>query len=93
MIGIIELVEQNLQSMLDSEELKCPSGECDNRRFNVNIYRDGERSLAGDASCQNCDLRIELDLDSEAIERAEVALDALQTRRSQQSGFGIETAE
>jgi hypothetical protein len=63
MNDIIEIVEGNLRAMLESGELECPAGDCDNQRFRVNIRRDDAAGFVGDASCRDCDLRIELDLD------------------------------
>ena len=63
MNDIIEIVEGNLRALLESGELECPAGDCDNQRFRVNIRRDDEKGFVGDASCRDCELRIELDLD------------------------------
>ncbi|WP_458187798.1 hypothetical protein [Haladaptatus sp. NG-WS-4] len=79
MIDIIEFVEGNLESMLNSGEVECPAGECDNRRFRVTIWRDDERGFVGDASCRDSDLQIELNLANEPIDCAESIFDELQT--------------
>lgn len=96
MFDIIELVERKLQAILDSGEVECPASDCDNRQFSVSIWRDEENGLVGDASCRNCDLRIELDLDDETVGRAESTLEALQSRDRAESpvdSAGVETAE
>ncbi len=53
MIDIIEFVEENLESMLNSGAVECPSEDCVNRRFHVSIWRDDERGFIGDASCRD----------------------------------------
>ncbi len=78
MIDIIELVEGNLASMLNSGEIECPSDDCSNRRFYVNVWRDEDGSVVGDASCRDCNLEIELDLSNDSIDTAEARLTNLQ---------------
>ncbi|WP_440010532.1 hypothetical protein [Halomicrococcus sp. SG-WS-1] len=63
MFDVIELVEDGLQTMLDSEEQECPSDDCSNRRFCVSIRKDDEDGVVSDVSCRDCDLRVELELD------------------------------
>lgn len=74
MIDIIELVEDNLESMLNSGEVECPSTECNNRRFRVDIWQDDEGGIVGDAYCRDCDLQIRLDLSNEPIDEAKSTL-------------------
>ncbi|WP_049972935.1 hypothetical protein [Haladaptatus cibarius] len=98
MIDIIELVEGNLESMLNSGEIECPSDDCSNRRFYVNIWRSEEGSIIGDASCRDCDLQIELDLSDEPVDTAESTLEDLQNELHRHSPpapkrKGLEAAE
>jgi hypothetical protein len=96
MFDIIELVEGNLQSMLDSGEVECPSADCDNRRFSVSIWNGDEEGLVGTASCRDCELRIDLDLDDETVERAEAAVEAFRARHPSDPPVdptSVETAE
>lgn len=96
MIDIIEFVEESLGAMLNSGEVECPSDNCDNRRFSVNIWWNDERGLVGDASCRDCDLRIELDLADEPIDTAKSAIDELEAvlhSRSSVDRGEMETAE
>lgn len=78
MIDIIELVEEDLESMFNSGEIECPSKDCDNRRFHVDIWRDDERGVVDDASCQDCDLQIELDLSNDPVDTTEQTLEDVQ---------------
>jgi len=75
MIDIIELVEEHLESMLNSGEIECPSEECNNRRFRVDIWQDDERGIVGDACCRDCELQIRLDLSDDPIDEAESKLE------------------
>ena len=83
MIDIIELVEKNLESMLNSGEIECPLEDCDNRHFRVNIWQDDEQGIVGDACCRDCDLQIRLDLSDEPIDEAESALEELESKLQQ----------
>ena len=83
MIDIIEIVEENLESMLNSGEIECPSEDCENRHFRVDIWQDDEQGIVGDACCRDCDLQIRLDLSDEPINEAESALDELKSELQQ----------
>ena len=78
MIDIIELVEGNLESMLNSGEIECPSEECNNRRFRVDIWQDDEQGIVGDACCRDCDLQIRLNLSDGPIDKAESELKGIE---------------
>lgn len=77
MIDIIELVEENLESMLNSGEIECPSEDCDNRHFRVDIWQDDEQGIVGDACCRDCNLQIRLDLPDKSINEAGSTLEEL----------------
>jgi len=83
MIDIIELVEENLESMLNSGEIECPSEDCDNRHFRVDIWQDDEQGIVGDACCRDCDLQIRLDLSDEPVREAESVLGDLASELQQ----------
>jgi hypothetical protein len=85
MIDIIELVEENLESMLNSGEIECPSEECNNRRFRVDIWQDDDQGIVGDACCRDCDLQIRLDLSDEPINEAESKLEEVETELHRQT--------
>ncbi|KZN26118.1 hypothetical protein A4G99_22815 [Haladaptatus sp. R4] len=83
MIDIIELVEENIESMLNSGEIECPSEDCDNRHFRVDIWQDDEQGIVGDACCRDCNLQIRLDLPDESVNKAGSTLEELESELQQ----------